>query len=76
MGRGKCSFIGAVFTNCLGLLKTNIPLPKRAWIRAMAPTHPHGQVENTIAPSAGGSPDPEGKARAALFSLTDLLLGR
>ncbi|MGI6304187.1 MAG: hypothetical protein ACOX52_24530 [Verrucomicrobiota bacterium] len=30
----------------------------------MDPTHPHGQVENATAPSApsaGGSPDPDGK---------------
>ncbi|MGI6299635.1 MAG: hypothetical protein ACOX52_01035 [Verrucomicrobiota bacterium] len=28
----------------------------------MEPTHPHGQVENATAPSAGGSPDPDGKS--------------
>ena len=29
----------------------------------MERTHPYGQVENATAPSAGGSPDPDGKAR-------------
>jgi hypothetical protein len=28
----------------------------------MKPTHPHGPVENATAPSAGGSPDPDGEA--------------
>ncbi|MGI6300490.1 MAG: hypothetical protein ACOX52_05435 [Verrucomicrobiota bacterium] len=28
----------------------------------MEPTHPHWQVETATAPSAGGSPDPDGKA--------------
>ncbi|HCF94330.1 MAG TPA: hypothetical protein DEW46_04660 [Verrucomicrobia bacterium] len=28
----------------------------------MKPTHSHGQVENATAPSAGGSPDPDGRA--------------
>ncbi len=27
----------------------------------MEPTHPHGQVENATAPSAGGFPDPNGE---------------
>ncbi|MGI6302052.1 MAG: hypothetical protein ACOX52_13500 [Verrucomicrobiota bacterium] len=27
----------------------------------MAPTHPRGQVANATAPSAGGSPDPDGE---------------
>ncbi|MGI6301238.1 MAG: hypothetical protein ACOX52_09310 [Verrucomicrobiota bacterium] len=27
----------------------------------MEPTHPHGQVENATAPSAGGFPDPDGE---------------
>jgi hypothetical protein len=33
---------------------TNIPAQK-AWFRGMDPTHPHNQVENATAPSAGGS---------------------
>ncbi|MGI6303349.1 MAG: hypothetical protein ACOX52_20145 [Verrucomicrobiota bacterium] len=27
----------------------------------MEPTHPHGQVENVTAPSAGGFPNPDGE---------------
>ena len=42
----------------------------------MEPTHPDRLVENVTASSAGGFPGPDGKARAALFSLTDLLLTR
>ncbi|MGI6302567.1 MAG: hypothetical protein ACOX52_16135 [Verrucomicrobiota bacterium] len=36
----------------------------------MAPTHPHAQVENATAPSAGGSPDGDGGqvGKAATFS--------
>ncbi|MGI6303749.1 MAG: hypothetical protein ACOX52_22215 [Verrucomicrobiota bacterium] len=29
----------------------------------MDPTHPHNQVENVTAPSAGGFPDPDGEVR-------------
>ncbi len=34
---------------------------KQVWIRALVPTHPHGQVENATASSAGGSPDGDGE---------------
>jgi len=30
----------------------------------MDPTHPHGQLETATAPSAGGSPGPDGERRA------------
>ncbi|MGI6301558.1 MAG: hypothetical protein ACOX52_10955 [Verrucomicrobiota bacterium] len=32
----------------------------------MAPTHPHGQVENATASSAGGSPDGDGEIRLGM----------
>ncbi len=50
--------------NCLGPLKTvyliNIPKGRD---QSMDPIHPHGQVENATAPSAGGSPDLDGEVR-------------
>ncbi|MGI6303687.1 MAG: hypothetical protein ACOX52_21900 [Verrucomicrobiota bacterium] len=35
----------------------------------MDPTHPQRQVENATAPSAGGSPDPDGDAAACSDTL-------
>ncbi len=31
----------------------SIKFPQKGWCRSMAPTHPHGQIENATAPSAG-----------------------
>jgi len=63
-GFGDCSCIGAVFSNRLGLLKQNILIiPPKGREQSREPTHSHGQVENATAPSAGGSPDPDGQPR-------------
>jgi hypothetical protein len=57
---GECRHVGAVFCNCLGLQKRVSP---KCMDHGIDPTHPHGQVENATASSAGGSPDPDGKVR-------------
>ncbi|MGI6303620.1 MAG: hypothetical protein ACOX52_21555 [Verrucomicrobiota bacterium] len=61
LGGRECSYIRAVFRNCLGLQKT--VFPRRVGIRVLTLIHSHGQVENATAPSAGGSPNPDGEAR-------------
>ncbi len=37
--------------------------PQKGRLQSMEPTHPDRQLENVTAPSAGGSPDPDGEVR-------------
>ncbi len=39
-----------------------LKIPQKCRLQSIEPTHLHRQVENATAPSAGNSPDPDGKS--------------
>ncbi|MGI6299819.1 MAG: hypothetical protein ACOX52_01990 [Verrucomicrobiota bacterium] len=41
--------------------KVYLKIPQKCWVQTIEPTHLHRQVENATAPSAGNSPDGDGK---------------
>ncbi len=50
------------FSNYLGLLKRSLSIiPLKGRVQGMEPTHSHGPLANATAPSAGGSPVPDGE---------------
>ncbi len=65
IGRGACRNVGAVL--CAALVCRNgmsRKFSKTEGIRGIAPTHPHNQVENATASSAGGSLVRDGRKAA------------
>ena len=48
-------------------------IPQKCWGQSMEPTHPHRQVANATAPSAGGFPDPDGKVWMGADTFSDSL---